>query len=756
MDRRSVRVVTYAWGRQYLDRLLDYALASLLAPGNLPALAEAFDCTFVIVTEEALFRHVEAHPLVQRAKAICPLRLISLDDLIGEPWQYGMSLAYALFRGFADLGPAMTETYMLFLNADFILADGCYERLIPHMLRGDSVLLSPSYCTVEEAVIPLLEQCRKEQGGILALPPRRLARMIIDHRHNTIRAKTINQSRVHFEYMDQVYWQVDESTFLAHQMPISMVALRPEQALRDINTFWDWGITYEFCPSRQLTVLGDSDEFLMLELRGEATHRDLVQSGPTTPRAAASRLHGYITQYQIDNARFPLTLHADDLPRELDEPRANLHAFFHEMLQHLPARVPDHRYHTQWLYHRWHLSRHMTIKPLRTQIAALEAEHEKECTMVGKMRNEVVPTILAGSLGPRFTAVCDQLTNSDSVEAAGCGIKKGEQDSEVLREIAGEYMRKMTALEGRFDRLANESAIRFEAAAAPLRGRLQAIEDTRLLVLGDLGYCGLLPATQPPAGGLLSRLRKYLLDTAMRTYVWRFGSIPHTRPTHPLHFIYKEVTPALDAAALAGLRILVVGEKDGIAARWADPAGRQHLRLSAESLLTGVLDTMNTSIEFGLCIVELDLLSFARAHQLHQVLAGHLDEDGKILMYWINKSCEPYENLQTALASCALIARAGAVVRFFSSPSGWGRLGTALFGEQGGRSRSLARRALPLLYGMVGMGREPLIASTSPGQNCWGTLIEIGVRDAPGTLTQIAPAPSASRSLAAPNTAAVH
>ena len=157
MPRDPVRLVTYAWGRRYIDKLLEYTLASVLAPGNLPALAEEFDCTVVGVTEKNFFNYVEAHPVAKRIKSICPIRLLPLDDLIGEPWQYGISLAYALFRGFAELGLAMTETYILFLNADFVLADGSYERLIPHMRRGERVLLAPSYCTVARRAAPTVD-----------------------------------------------------------------------------------------------------------------------------------------------------------------------------------------------------------------------------------------------------------------------------------------------------------------------------------------------------------------------------------------------------------------------------------------------------------------------------------------------------------------------------------------------------------------------------------------------------------------------
>jgi hypothetical protein len=66
MKRQPVRVILYAWGKPYVDRLLNYAVASLLAPGNLPVFAEFFDCNLVLVTEEKLFDYLSPHRLVQR------------------------------------------------------------------------------------------------------------------------------------------------------------------------------------------------------------------------------------------------------------------------------------------------------------------------------------------------------------------------------------------------------------------------------------------------------------------------------------------------------------------------------------------------------------------------------------------------------------------------------------------------------------------------------------------------------------------
>lgn len=370
---RRVRLVTFAWGKSYVDNLLERALSSALAPGNLPTLAKHFDCTVVIVTEESLFTYVKSHPISVKLQLVCPLKLVSLDDLIGEPWQYGITLAYALFRGFSDLASEMTESFILFLNADFVLADGSYEQLMPHMLAGKRALFAPSYCAVEEEVTPLLQANAVSHNGAIVMAPRAMADMIIAHRHNTILAKTLNQDVCHFAYSDQFYWQVDEHTIVGHQMPIALVGVRPEVWVTDINTFWDWGVVYELCPSRKMTVLGDSDEFLMLELRARNTHIESIRHGHGTPKSKALGMSGYITQYQLDHAKSPLTLHGGDLPDNIEIARAALDAGTKEILKHV-AQAPKHSGHKAWRHHQLHLKYFHETKIRRAAIEGMKED----------------------------------------------------------------------------------------------------------------------------------------------------------------------------------------------------------------------------------------------------------------------------------------------------------------------------------------------------------------------------------------------
>jgi hypothetical protein len=153
---------------------------------------------------------------------------------------------------------------------------------------------------------------------------------------------------------DQFYWRVDSNTLIGHQLPIALIGLRAERHVTSVNTFWDWGMVYEFCPSRHITAIADSDEFLMLELRPEMRSIEAIRLGRTTPREIARRTTGYITEYQVDSAKFQLLLHSENLPKHIDVAQHNLRRFVGAVLRDLPTNPLDHRKHAQWLYHRKH------------------------------------------------------------------------------------------------------------------------------------------------------------------------------------------------------------------------------------------------------------------------------------------------------------------------------------------------------------------------------------------------------------------
>ena len=116
----------------------------------------------------------------------------------------------------------------------------------------------------------------------------------------------------------------------------------------------------------------------MLEMRREAEHRELIRPGRPPAAEIAAGMSGYITQYQLDAVRFPLTLHSGDLPASVEAGRAGLDTCVGEILAALPTKPIAHRNHAQWVYHRYHFERTRRARAapneLLAQIAALERE----------------------------------------------------------------------------------------------------------------------------------------------------------------------------------------------------------------------------------------------------------------------------------------------------------------------------------------------------------------------------------------------
>jgi hypothetical protein len=359
-----LRAISVAWGEKYVHDLLEVCIPALLAPGNLPALTGNFAVEVVLVTERRFFELVRRHPSVIALTALCSVELKPVDDLLATKDSYGMSLTYALFRGFEELGPRMTDYVLLFINADFVLADGSYRNLLPHLLKGERLVLSPSYCVIEEEVRPKLDQAR---GGnaVLAISNRAMADLVLRHRHFTIRSKVLNQRFYSLKQIDQVYWAVDESTLAGRQLPIAVVAMKPERQLSDMVSYWDYGAIAEFCPSLKHVVLGDSDDFLMMELRSRETAKLDLRFGWPEPAEIAQGMTGFTTDYCKHVGRGRLVLHTGDLPPATEQAQRSLDEYLDRIYAHLPS-IP-HQGHFQWVYHydRFHrLRRQRAERPL--------------------------------------------------------------------------------------------------------------------------------------------------------------------------------------------------------------------------------------------------------------------------------------------------------------------------------------------------------------------------------------------------------
>ena len=345
--RPQTKFLTAVWGEAYVERFASLSLPSFLAPGNLPALAAATELEVLIMTAARDVPYFERHAAFRKLRTTCPVRFIAIDDLIVGA-VYGVTLTLAYARAIVDSGAAMVGRHFVFMNADFVLADGSLASLAQHIAAGRSIVLAPSFRASAEPLEPALRAAVDPAATTLAMPARDMLKLAMAHPHPTTIAKTVTQSLCHSVHPNQLFWQVDSATLLARYYLIFMLCLRPERPLQGVDAFCDYGFVPALCPSGDTVVMDDSDAFLMLELQRRSQELFYLRFGPQSDADIAASLSEWTTGEHRRNAEHDIVFHIGEVPPRLAEVKAQASARIRRIAERLGPTLP-HAGHPYWV-----------------------------------------------------------------------------------------------------------------------------------------------------------------------------------------------------------------------------------------------------------------------------------------------------------------------------------------------------------------------------------------------------------------------
>jgi hypothetical protein len=343
----KVKFLTVVWGEKYIERFCSLSLPSFLAPGNIPALSESTQLEVVIMTSRSDIAFFESNISFQKLKTICPVRFVEIDDLITTA-VYGVVLTLAYARPIIECGNSMLKTHFVFMNADFVLANGSLKSLARHIHQGRSIVLGPSYRSIAEKLEPKLEEMVDTQEGILDIPPRKLVDMALRHPHRTTVAKTFNQSVFSSSHPNQLFWQVDENTVVGRYFLIFMLCLKPERVIKSVNGFCDYSFIPDLCPSGDEVAMDDSDEFFMLELQSRFQETFMLRQGEMTPAKIADSLQEWSTAVHRRAAGYNIVFHSKDIPPQIKIAKAQA-AKTVDGIQRRLKKPKSHQDHHYWV-----------------------------------------------------------------------------------------------------------------------------------------------------------------------------------------------------------------------------------------------------------------------------------------------------------------------------------------------------------------------------------------------------------------------
>lgn len=262
------------WGEVHRNYCTDLLMASLLSPGNIPALNPERKSKFLIVTTKHDWVALQSNEIFNQLKRyVEPVWLEMPFPGPGESKMLVMSEGHRLvsIRAFDD------GAYGVFTTPDLVLSDGSVAAMERLAEAGKKVVLSVAIRFAQETLLDEMErEGYLKSGQPLVLPSRDLMRMALQHLHT----ETL---RYEFDapcFADQpisVYWWVPGGDgVVIHSF--SWAPLLVDYAVlhaHDTSTFKEWTLDGDyifrnFPDPQDVYVVTDSDEILLVSFTKEA------------------------------------------------------------------------------------------------------------------------------------------------------------------------------------------------------------------------------------------------------------------------------------------------------------------------------------------------------------------------------------------------------------------------------------------------------------------------------------------------------
>jgi hypothetical protein len=335
------------WGYAYVKKFLEVALPTWLADGNLPTLSRMAPTEFIFLTSREDEIYIRAHPRFKRLSEICETTVHFVDHLItGNNYSTTITLAYT--EAIRATGDDMLNTCFLMLVSDYIVADGSFRTVVERIQAGRSGILVGNFQVVEEEALPWLTDIQQASPDVLQLKSRVLMNWALSHLHPATVANTVNYPMVHNDHTNRLFWRVDNQTLIGRFYLMHMIAIRPE--LRDfiIGSSCDYSFIPEMCPSNNVEIIADSDDYLVIELQPRSHESRSLKSGPQKAGELASTLSDWTTARHRENSATTVIFHADEIPASIDDAVAEADRFLAEVNSKLKKKPKAHRHHPYW------------------------------------------------------------------------------------------------------------------------------------------------------------------------------------------------------------------------------------------------------------------------------------------------------------------------------------------------------------------------------------------------------------------------
>jgi hypothetical protein len=308
----KAHILLGVWGESFIKNFLEFSLPGLLAPGNIPALAANYQLTFVLLTLPSDIHRFESSPLFKQLQQYCTVEFISIKDLILHG-KYATTLTLAFDRAIRKTGDEMLNTYFIFLTADYIMADGSMQGLMRMIAKGYSGICAGNFQVNKEELDPLLAPYMDANTGVMSISPRELLQHSLPNLHTVTYASSIDQQQVHNYKSNRFFLRYDPEVLAGRFYLLHMLCIKPETTEYRLGAFCDYAFIPEMCPSGNIGIINDSDDYLVVETQSREHELEVISWGPYQAPKLISALKEWTTAQHRLNANHSIYFHTRDI-----------------------------------------------------------------------------------------------------------------------------------------------------------------------------------------------------------------------------------------------------------------------------------------------------------------------------------------------------------------------------------------------------------------------------------------------------------
>jgi hypothetical protein len=340
-------VLLPVWGRSYITQFLERSLPTLAADGNLPALARALPTRFVFLTRKDDKPAIQAHRAYLGLRQICAIDFLLIDDLIMQA-NHSTTITLAWERAVRREGAAMLDTCFVFLVSDYVMADGSLATIAERMLAGADAIQAGNFQLDEEIAEAWLHERLAVAGASLSLASREMVHWGLSCLHPATLANTVNYPLYHNAHTNRLFWHVDRDTMIGRFYLLHQICIRPQRTDFVIASASDYSFVAEMCPTGNVVILTDSDDYFVTEVQPPHHESKLIRLGPQSIDDLVECLSEWTNRRHRLNAEHTIIFHANDLPASLPEARAETDRFIAKISSRLGKEQPF-RNHPYWI-----------------------------------------------------------------------------------------------------------------------------------------------------------------------------------------------------------------------------------------------------------------------------------------------------------------------------------------------------------------------------------------------------------------------